>query len=73
MGRSTKSLIIIMKKISNKVGSQVAIRVDARLSGSFSIDKMSQPYFERMWGWDSHSQNGDLGVPRDSQNFKIQL
>jgi hypothetical protein len=48
MGRSTKSLIIIMKKISNKVGSQVAIRVDARLSGSFSIDKMSQPYFERM-------------------------
>jgi len=34
---------------------------------------MSQPYFERMWGWNSHSQNGDLGILRDSQNFKVQL
>jgi hypothetical protein len=25
---------------------------------------MSQPYFERVWGWDSHSQNGDLGLPK---------
>jgi hypothetical protein len=34
---------------------------------------MSQPYFERVWGWDSHSWNGDLGVLRDSQNFKVWL
>jgi len=31
--------------------------------------RLSQPYFERVWGWDSHSQNKDLGVLRDSQNF----
>jgi hypothetical protein len=24
---------------------------------------MSQPYFERVWGWNSHSQNGDLKTP----------
>jgi hypothetical protein len=27
----------------------------------------------RVWGWNSHSRNGDLGVFQDSQNFKIQL
>ncbi len=31
-----------------------------------------QPYFERVWGWDSHSRNGNLGVHWDSQNFKVQ-
>jgi hypothetical protein len=36
-------------------------------------DKLSQPYFERMWGWNSHSRNEDLGVLRDSQNFIVQL
>ncbi len=41
MGRSTKSPTIIMKKVSNKMGSQVAIGVDARLSGSFSTNKKS--------------------------------
>jgi len=30
MGKSTKSLAIIMKKVANKVGSQVAMGVDAR-------------------------------------------
>jgi hypothetical protein len=34
---------------------------------------MSQPYFERVWRWNSHSWNGDLGVLRDSQNFKVRL
>ncbi len=34
---------------------------------------MSQPYFERMWRWHSHSRNGDLGILQDSQNFKVQL
>jgi len=34
---------------------------------------MSQRYFEKVWGWDSHSQNGDLGVLRDSQNVKVWL
>jgi hypothetical protein len=33
---------------------------------------MSQPYFEGVWGWDSSSQNGDLGVHRDSRNFRVQ-
>jgi hypothetical protein len=31
------------------------------------------PTFRRVWGWHSHSWNGDLGVLRDSQNFRIQL
>jgi hypothetical protein len=31
------------------------------------------PTFGRVWGWHSHSQNGDLGVLRDSQNFRVQL
>jgi hypothetical protein len=30
-----------MKVVSSKVGGQVAMVVDARLSGSFSIDKKS--------------------------------
>jgi hypothetical protein len=25
-----------------------------------------------VWGWHSHSQKGDLGVLRDSQNFRVQ-
>jgi hypothetical protein len=37
------------------------------------------PTLRRVWGWDSHSRNGDLGVRRDlgvlqdSWNFKVQL
>jgi len=31
------------------------------------------PIFGKVWGWHSHSQNGDLGVLRDSQNFKVRL
>jgi hypothetical protein len=34
---------------------------------------LSQPYFERVWGWDSHSRNGDLGVLHDSWNFRVWL
>jgi hypothetical protein len=34
---------------------------------------LSQPYFERMWGWNSHSRNGDLIVFRHSWNFRVQL
>jgi hypothetical protein len=26
-----------------------------------------------MWGWDSHSRNGNLGVHRNSRNFRIRL
>jgi hypothetical protein len=26
---------------------------------------------ERVWGWDSHSQNGDLGVLRDFWKFRV--
>jgi hypothetical protein len=26
------------------------------------LSDLSQPHFEGMWGWHSHSQNGDLGV-----------
>jgi hypothetical protein len=31
------------------------------------------PTFGRVWRWHSHSQNGDLGVLRDSWNFKVGL
>ncbi len=34
---------------------------------------MSQPYLEGVGGWTSHSQNWDLGVLRDSRNFKVRL
>jgi hypothetical protein len=34
---------------------------------------LSQPHLERVWGWNSHSRNGDLGVLRDFWNFKVQL
>jgi hypothetical protein len=32
---------------------------------------MSQPHFEEVWGWYSHSRNGDLGVLRDSENSEF--
>jgi hypothetical protein len=32
---------------------------------------MSQPYFERVGGWNSHFRNWDLGVLRDSQNLEF--
>jgi hypothetical protein len=32
---------------------------------------MSQPYFEKVWGWDSHSWNGDLEVLWDSRNSEF--
>jgi hypothetical protein len=31
------------------------------------------PTFGGVWGWHSHPQNGDLGVIRDSQNFRAWL
>jgi hypothetical protein len=31
------------------------------------------PTFGKVWGWHSHSRNGDLGVLPGSQNFKAQL
>jgi hypothetical protein len=31
------------------------------------------PTFGRVWGWHSHSQNGDLGIPEDSRNFRVRL
>jgi len=33
--------------------------------------QLSQPYLRRVWGWNSHFQNWDLGVLRDSQNFIV--
>jgi hypothetical protein len=45
MGRRTKIPSIILKKVSNKVGSQVATGADSRLNGSFSIDKKSLKTF----------------------------
>jgi hypothetical protein len=41
---------------------------------SFTLASLvSQPYFGRVRGWFPHSQNGDLGVRRDSRNFKVRL
>jgi hypothetical protein len=34
---------------------------------------MSQPHFEGVWGWHSHSRNGDLGVLWDSQKLRTRL
>jgi hypothetical protein len=34
---------------------------------------LSQPHFERVWGWDSHSRNGVLGVLWDSWKFRVWL
>jgi hypothetical protein len=31
------------------------------------------PTLRRVWGWDSHSRNGSLGVRQDSWNFKGRL
>jgi hypothetical protein len=31
------------------------------------------PTFGRVWGWDTHSWNGDLGVHWDSRNFRVRL
>jgi len=31
------------------------------------------PILRRVWGWDSHSQNGNLGIHRDSRNFRVRL
>jgi hypothetical protein len=31
------------------------------------------PTLRQVWGWDSHSQKWELGVLRDSQNFKTRL
>jgi hypothetical protein len=30
-------------------------------------------HFEGMWGWHSHSRNGDLGVLLDSRKLRVQL
>ncbi len=35
--------------------------------------KVSQPHFKGMWGWHSHSRNGDLRVLRDSWKFRTRL
>ncbi len=32
-----------------------------------------QPHFEGVWGWHSHSQNGDLGVLWDSKKLRARL
>jgi hypothetical protein len=37
------------------------------------VTSCRNPTLRRVWGWNSHSQNGDLGVLRDSQNFRVQL
>jgi hypothetical protein len=37
------------------------------------VHYMSQPYFERVWGWNSHSRNGDLKVLQDSRKFRVRL
>jgi len=31
------------------------------------------PTFGKVWGWHSHSRNGDLGVLWDSRNFGVRL
>jgi hypothetical protein len=38
-----------------------------------STRNVSQPHFGKVWGWHSHSWNGDLRVLWDSQNFRARL
>jgi hypothetical protein len=42
----------------------------AKMGAKGWFGTLSQPYFERMWGWDSHSQNGDLGVHLSQPYFE---
>ncbi len=50
-----------------------------KISKIKSLNPMSKngdcrnPTLRRVWEWDSHSQNGNLGVNRDSRNFKVRL
>jgi len=37
------------------------------------LNLVLQPYFERVWGWNSHSRNWDLGVLRESWHFRVWL
>jgi len=37
------------------------------------LGQMSHPTFGKVQRWHSHSRNGDLGVLRDSQNFRVPL
>jgi hypothetical protein len=47
---------------------------NAKSINTLKVDEyLSQPYFGRVWRWHSHSRNGDLGVHRDSRNFKVWL
>jgi hypothetical protein len=39
----------------------------------YFIDTCRNPTFGRVWGWHSHSRNGDLGVLQDSRNFRVWL
>jgi hypothetical protein len=34
---------------------------------------LSQPHFEGVWRWHSHSRNGDLWVLRDSRKLRVRL
>jgi hypothetical protein len=34
---------------------------------------LSQPYFEGLWGWNSHSQNWDLGNPPRLPKFQSSI
>jgi len=47
--------------------------IDVLQVGKKICPSMSQPYLGRVWGWNSHSQSWDLGVLRDSQNFRAQF
>jgi hypothetical protein len=39
----------------------------------FYIIICRNPTLRQVWGWDSHSQKWELGVLRDSRNFRAQL
>jgi hypothetical protein len=42
-------------------------------NSNFFYHLCRNPTFGRVWGWHSHSQNGDLGVLRNSRNFRVRL
>jgi hypothetical protein len=62
---------ISFQRRDNSTGTPIIIQlgVGGHITIWQHLHNMSQPYFEGVWGWNSHSRNGDLGVLWDPRNF----
>ncbi len=66
-------LILNYLKYNNNYYFEIIYDVQFKCLDDIILWYVLQPYFESVWGWDSHSRNGDLGVLWDSQNFRAWL